>query len=207
MKETALMEENFPTESIRVCPVELAGHLDSGIRRWLQNPHKLLAPFVTPGMTTLDVGCGPGFFSIEMARLVGPGGKVFAADLQKGMLDKVAAKIEGTELAGRIQLVKCDSTSINVTGPVDFALAFYMVHEVPNKPHFFEQLHDVVVENGKVLLIEPKLFHVSRRAFCETVYYAGLEGFQGECGPKLPFSWSAILTRRPRSVSETARTS
>ncbi|MCP4372916.1 MAG: SAM-dependent methyltransferase, partial [Deltaproteobacteria bacterium] len=55
----------------RICPVERAGSLDSRIRRWLQNPQKILKPYIKEGMTVLDVGCGPGFFSIDMAQMVG----------------------------------------------------------------------------------------------------------------------------------------
>lgn len=55
----------------RVCPVEHAGSLDNKIRKWLQNPRKILQPFVSEGMTVLDLGCGPGFFSIDMAHMVG----------------------------------------------------------------------------------------------------------------------------------------
>ena len=57
-------------ERNRVCPVELAGSLDGRVRGWLQNPGKILAPYVREGMTVLDVGCGPGFFSIGFG--VGP---------------------------------------------------------------------------------------------------------------------------------------
>lgn len=60
--------------SSRVCPVERAGHLDNRIRRWLQNPQKILRPYIEEGMTVIDVGCGPGFFSIEMAQMVGKSG-------------------------------------------------------------------------------------------------------------------------------------
>jgi len=45
----------------RVCPVERAGVLDHRIRRWLQDPQKILRPYVEEGMTVLDIGCGPGF--------------------------------------------------------------------------------------------------------------------------------------------------
>ena len=82
----------------RVCPVERAGSLDNRIRRWLQNPRKILEPYIKEGMTVLDVGCGPGFFSIEIAQLVGKSGRVIAADLQEGMLQKLRDKIRGTEL-------------------------------------------------------------------------------------------------------------
>jgi ubiquinone/menaquinone biosynthesis C-methylase UbiE len=77
----------------RVCPVELANSLDNKIRRWLQNPQKILSPYVKEGMKILDVGCGPGFFSVELAKMVGAHGKVYAVDLQEGMLQKLRDKI------------------------------------------------------------------------------------------------------------------
>ena len=51
-------------ERNRVCPVELANSFDSKIRKWLQNPRKILSPYIKEGMTVLDIGCGPGFFSM-----------------------------------------------------------------------------------------------------------------------------------------------
>ena len=178
-----------------VCPVELADSLDSRLRRWLQNPRKILAPFATEGMTVLDVGCGPGFFSIELGRLVGPTGRVIAADLQQGMLDKLAAKIKGTDLAARIDLTKCERGSLNVSGPVDFILTFYMVHEVPDQAAFFRQLFPILRESGKVLIVEPKMFHVSRSQFRDTIRQAEAAGFLTTEGPTLPMSWSVVLKK------------
>jgi len=82
----------------RICPVEYAGGLDNSVRRLLQNPRKILKPYIHQGMTVLDLGCGPGFFSIEIAKMLKDTGKVIAADLQEGMLEKVNKKIKGTEL-------------------------------------------------------------------------------------------------------------
>jgi ubiquinone/menaquinone biosynthesis C-methylase UbiE len=183
------------TERNRVCPVELANSLDSKVRRWFQNPNRILAPFVHEGVTALDLGCGPGFFSVELARLVGPNGRVIAADLQQGMLDKLAAKIEGTDLGSQVRLVKCDESRLNVTEPVDFILTFYMVHEVPDQPSFFRQLFPLLRENGRYLLIEPKLFHVSRKQFRDTLRHAEAVGFVSAPGPRLPLSWSAVLMK------------
>ena len=115
------------SERNRVCPVELANSLDNKIRRWLQNPQKILAPYMKEGMTVLDVGCGPGFFSLEIAKMVGRNGKVISADLQEGMLQKIRDKIKGTEFEERMKLVHCDKDKINVQERVDFILAFYMV--------------------------------------------------------------------------------
>ena len=55
-------------------------------------------------MTVVDMGCGPGFFTVEMAKLLNGGGTVIAADLQEGMLEKVRQKIAGTALEQRVRL-------------------------------------------------------------------------------------------------------
>lgn len=92
----------------RVCPVESAGSLDGRIRRFFQNPQKILEPYMREGMTILDLGCGPGFFSIAMAEMVGETGKVIAVDLQEGMLRRLKDKIKGTSIENRVKLHKCE---------------------------------------------------------------------------------------------------
>ena len=177
----------------RICPVEGAGALDSKVRLWFQNPEKILRPYVKTGMTVLDVGCGPGFFSLPLALLVGENGRVISADLQVGMLQRLKEKIEGTELDRRIVPVQCGRDSLNVSTTVDFALAFYMVHEVPDKARFFQQMRSIVRDGGQVLFVEPKLFHVSRTDFNSSLALARTAGFGIAGGPRLPFSWSAVL--------------
>lgn len=181
-------------ERNRVCPVELAPSLDNRIRRWLQNPRTILSPYVKAGMNVLDVGCGPGFFSIEMAKLVGSNGHVISADLQEGMILELSRKIKGTSLESRITLVQCSKNNINVSERVDFILAFYMVHEVPDKLSLFRQLKEVLNQGGQFLLVEPKMFHVSQTEFESTLNVARSVGLIINDGPKLFLSWSALLT-------------
>lgn len=183
-------------ERTRVCPVELAKSLDNKIRRWIQNPKKILSPYVREGMTALDVGCGPGFFSLELAKLVGEKGRVIAADLQQGMLQIIENKIKGSPLERRFKLVQCDKDNINVADQVDFILTFYMVHEVPDKKNLFKQLSQVLKNQGQYLLVEPKLFHVSRKEFETTLEIARINGFEVYPGPQLLLSWSAILKKK-----------
>jgi len=178
----------------RVCPVELAGGLESRIRRWLQDPRRIVAPFVREGMRVLEPGCGPGFFTLELADLVGPTGRVFATDLQEGMLALLRDRVRGTPLEPRITLVKSETDRVGATEPVDFALAFYMVHEVPDQAGFFRQVRGVLKPGGKLLLVEPKLFHVSKEAWARTLGTAASCGFAAAAGPKLGFSWSAVLS-------------
>ena len=179
----------------RVCPLERAGSLESRLRRWFQNPRRLLSPYVSPGMTVLDIGCGPGFFTLEMARMVGPGGRVLAVDLQDGMLEKVSRKIAGTALEPRIVLHRCEPDRLGITDPVDFALAFWMVHEVPDQPVFFRELAALLRPGARALIVEPGPFHVSRDDFAHTLETARAAGFQTSPGPRLLFCRTARLTR------------
>jgi hypothetical protein len=103
------------------------------------------------------------------------------------------AKIKSTALEPRIRCVQCGKASINVSEGVDFVLAFYMVHEVPDKTSLFRQLKVILSQQGKFLLVEPKLFHVSRKDFEATTKIAEAVGFRVNEGPKLPLSWSAVL--------------
>jgi ubiquinone/menaquinone biosynthesis C-methylase UbiE len=178
----------------RVCPVERAGSLDNQIRRWLQNPVKILKPYIKKGMKVLDLGCGPGFFSLDIAQMVGKSGKVIACDLQEGMLQKIRAKIHGTELEGRITLHQCQETRIGVSGNVDFALAFYMVHEIPNQGNFFYEISTLLKPHGQVLVVEPP-FHVSRNAFEKTIRTAIDSGFVVVERPNVLLSKAVILQK------------
>jgi ubiquinone/menaquinone biosynthesis C-methylase UbiE len=175
-----------------VCPVGLSGSLDNKIRKWLQNPRKILAPYIDMGMTVLDLGCGPGFFAVEMAHLVGESGRVIASDLQAGMLQKIRTKIEGTELENRITLHQCQTDKIDVSAKVDFVLLFYMVHEVRNKEAFFREIASILKPDGKVLLVEPPL-HVSNAAFAATIRTAQGVGLRPTDRPKISFSKAAVL--------------
>ena len=84
----------------RVCPVGIANILDNRIRRWLQNPRKILSPFVSEGMTVLDIGCGPGSFSIELAMMVGRTGKGNRSRFAGGDAAEAWRQDRGTELEG-----------------------------------------------------------------------------------------------------------
>jgi len=145
-------------------------------------------------MTVLDLGCGPGFFSVEMARMVGKSGRVIAVDLQEGMLRKLGDKIRGTELEERITLHKCEENKIGVSEDVDFILAFYVVHEVPDQAGLFNEMKSILKQIGRVFIVEPP-FHVSKTAFEETIGRAGEAGFTPVERPKVFLSKAAILKK------------
>jgi ubiquinone/menaquinone biosynthesis C-methylase UbiE len=115
-------------------------------------------------MTVLDLGCGPGYFTVELARLVGQGGRVIAADIQQKMLDKMTGKIRGTDLEKIVEAHLCQSDRIGIKRKVDFILAFWMVHEVPDQLRMFVELKSLLNPGGRIWIIEPKI-HVNEKSF------------------------------------------
>lgn len=176
-----------------ICPVERAGMLDTPLRKLFQNPQRILKPHIKAGMTVLDLGCGPGFFSIEIAKMLNGSGKVIAADLQDGMLEIVNKKIQGTELEQRIEIHKCGNSEIGVTQKVNFILAFYMIHEVPNQEKLFEELKSILKPGGIIYIIEPKM-EVSMQSFEEMIKRVKNIGFEIVDKPRVSFSRAVLLS-------------
>lgn len=176
-----------------VCPVELAGSLDNFFRRLVHKPRKILEPYISTGMTVLDLGCGPGFFTAELAKMVGEDGRVIAADLQQGMLEKVKSRIRATDLENRVVIHICQSDRIGFSGNVDFVLAFWMVHEVPDQQRMFVELKSLLNPGGRIWIIEPK-FHVTEKAFNTMVIKLESAGLKIIERPKVSISRSVLLS-------------
>ncbi len=138
-----------------------------------------------------------GFFTLELARRVGAKGRVLAVDVQAKMLEGLKKRAARAELADRIEVRLCDEDGLGIddyAGRVDFALAFAMVHEVPNPAMLFKEMHHVLKPGGTLLLVEPA-GHVRPQAFEATLGQAREAGFLTGPGPRIRRSHSAILKR------------
>lgn len=182
----------MPRDTRHICPVESSGNLDNGLRRFIHNPKKILTPLVRSGMRVLDMGCGPGFFTLRLADLVGDRGRVYAADLQPGMLAQVERKIRGTVLESRVILHQCEETRVGVEEHLDFVLAFYVVHELPDQAAFFAEMRERLRPGAIMLMVEPP-FHVSRQAFSRQVQRAADAGFIAAPASEFRLSPARIL--------------
>lgn len=177
-----------------VCPWQLAPLLDNFLRPLVHNPRKIFAPYVGMGMTVLDVGCGAGFASLGLAELVGDEGLVIAADLQPEMLSIVKERAMKAGLSDRIRIHLCDPSRVGVQEELDFALAFFMVHEVPDARHLMEEIFALLKKGGQFFLTEPKI-HVSSRDFQQLVREAQAVGFKIAERPSVRFGQTVLLMK------------
>ena len=178
-----------------VCPAEYAGSLDNPFRRLFHNPRKILEPYVNKGMTVIDLGCGPGYFTVGLARLIGEGGMVIAADLQQGMLEKAIKKIRKKGLEQRVKFHKCQDDKIGLTEKVDFVLAFWMVHEVPDQQKLFEELNSILKPGGRIFIIEPRI-HVTEESFRKMITLIESANLEIIERPKVSLSRAVVVGRK-----------
>ena len=181
-----------------VCPVLLGYFLAGPIRKLIQRPDKILAPYIEEGMKVLDVGCGMGFFSIPLAQMVGEEGRVICVDMQDGMLKGVEKRARKAGVSHRIETRLCYQHTLglpDLAGGVDFALVFALAHEVPDPDRLFSELADCLRPSGSLLLAEPS-GHVSGKEFADTVTVAQLQGLAVVRTPKIPRSRSALLCKQ-----------
>ena len=181
-----------------VCPFWVGYLLSSPLRRLLQDPEKILGPYVKPGMTALDVGCAMGFFSLSLARMVGEKGKVVCLDLQEKMLRSLRKRATKAGVADRINTRLGGKDSLGLQefeGKIDFALAFAVIHEVPDAGGFFGEISKTMKTGSMCLVAEPR-WHVSAEEFEATLSIAEEKGFQVGDRPTVVWSRSALLVKR-----------
>jgi ubiquinone/menaquinone biosynthesis C-methylase UbiE len=180
-----------------VCPHWVGYWLASPLRRLIHNPEKILAPFVKSGMTVLDVGPAMGFFSLPLAGLVGPDGKVICVDVQEKMLLSLQRRALAANLVDRLLLRTCNSASLcleDFNGSVDFVLVFAVVHEVADVPIFFSEISRALKPEGVCLVAEPK-GHVSISDFGVSLAIAGNNGLGKVGSPGITWCHSALLKK------------
>jgi len=156
--------------------------LASPTRKLFQNPRKILGPYVNEGMTVADIGCAMGFFSLPLARMVGPNGTVICVDVQEKMIRSLEKRAQKAGLSGRIQ-------------KIDFALAFAVVHEVSDAAGFFSEIHKAMKPAGRLFVAEPK-GHVSEKDFEITVSIAKQSGFTVADRPQIKRSRTVLLQKK-----------
>jgi ubiquinone/menaquinone biosynthesis C-methylase UbiE len=178
-----------------LCPAWLSFTLTNIFRRMAQDPGRVLSPYVRDGDVVLDIGCGPGFFAIPLARLVGELGLVVAVDIQPKMLEKTKRRAVRAGVAGRIRLHPATTERLGLDTQADFALVFWMAHEVEDLDRLFSEILAALKPGGAALLVEP-LAHVAERRFEEILSAARAAGFTSS--PAAPVRLSrAVVLRKP----------
>ncbi len=94
----------------------------------------------------------------------------------------------------RIRLHRCAANSIGFDTPVDFALAFWMLHEVPDDRAFLQEVYTLLKTGGMFFLVEPKV-HVGKRKFEQAIQKAQSVGFTVIKRPSVRLGRAVLLAK------------
>ena len=127
----------------------------------------------------------------------GRNGLVIATDIQEGMLERVRRRVEKAGLSERVRLHLARPDGLDVRSDrVDFALAFWMAHEVPDKERLFAEILACLAPGGTLLLVEPRM-HVDAGSFAAIAGVAVRSGFVSAGPVSVRLSRAALLRKAP----------
>ena len=128
----------------------------------LENPDRIAALHVDqvvaalnlkPGMRVADLGSGSGIFTIPFAKSVGATGKVFAVDVDNGLLAIVSDKAKAAGLAN-IQTVLAEAKDARIPDPVDLIFICDTMHHLPDQAEYVKQFAKQLKPGGRVAVID-----------------------------------------------------
>lgn len=128
---------------------------DNPIRRLLLPPRRVTRPFVAEGQVVADIGCGPGFCTLELAEIVGPRGRVYAVDVDDRPLR--AVELKAARLGYRnIEAHAASAADLRFIpdGSVDFVLAHGLLCSMAPQHHqaAVSEMRRILAPGGRAYL-------------------------------------------------------
>jgi ubiquinone/menaquinone biosynthesis C-methylase UbiE len=179
------------------CPWWVGYLIANPIRTLWQDPALILQPYIQPGMTVLEPGPGMGFFTLEIAKLVGFSGRVVAVDVEPRMIERLERRARKAGLLDKIDARVVSPASMQLAdldAIADFVFAFAVVHELPSTVSFFSEAARAMKSGAHLLLAEPA-GHVSEAEFAEQIKAAANSGLRVFDRPSIRRCIAAILRK------------
>jgi ubiquinone/menaquinone biosynthesis C-methylase UbiE len=166
------------------------------IRKRFEPPQRLIGPFVKNGHVVADLGCGSGYYSLAMAELVGPEGKVYAVDLEKKCIRALQKKADESGYRNiAIHASSAADVSFIPDRSVDFVLANGLLCSMAeHRDSAVNEIKRILKSKGQAYLslgFPPPLGLVNRAEW-EKI----LEGFRVEQGGRFQEKWAVVSLKQ-----------
>ena len=151
-------QQRHPVSGRVIAPV-----MGVGGAAWLERPEReseeapsraVEALELRPGMVVADIGAGSGYYTVRMANKVGPTGKVFATDIQVGMLSLLMRRVNSEGIKNVVPVQGAVDDPRLAAASIDLALMVDVYHELAAPQVFVRRLRDALKPDGRLVLIE-----------------------------------------------------
>jgi len=162
-----------------------AGWLERPEREDEEAPSKALdALDLKPGMSVADIGAGSGYYASRIAKRIGPTGRVYATDIQQGMIDILERRIKNEGLTNVTTILGGMDDPRLPPASIDLAIMVDVYHELQQPQIFLQRLKEVFKPGGRLVLFEfrkedPKvpILEVHKMSVAEVKQEMEAEGF------------------------------
>jgi ubiquinone/menaquinone biosynthesis C-methylase UbiE len=203
-------EPRFPKAQREVAPIVNDAFSTEDARDRLGEAEQVMTlAGVRPGMSVADVGAGEGYYTVRLARIVGPEGRVLAEDIVPETRDR---------LSDRIQRENLDNVAVKLGAPdnpmlprasFDRVFLVHMYHEVVSPYAFLWHLREGIKPDGLVIVVDsnrPVQRHGIRPAQLKCEFGAvGLEPVKSQFLAGGETYFMAFRAARPRPAPEEIR--
>jgi ubiquinone/menaquinone biosynthesis C-methylase UbiE len=185
---TAEAQRRHPVSGRVLAPtmgVAGAGWLERPEREEEEAPSKALdALELKAGMVVADIGAGSGYYTVRMSKRVGPAGRVYATDIQQGMLDLLNRRIQLEHLENVTTVLGGFDDPALPANALDLAIMVDVYHELQSPQIFLRRLRETFKPGGRLVLLEfrkedPKvpILEVHKMSVAEVKTELEAEGF------------------------------
>ena len=162
-----------------------AGWLERPERETEEAPSKALAALeLKPGMVVADIGAGSGYYTSRMSKLVGATGRVYATDIQPGMIELLNRRVQAEGLGNVTAVLSGVDDPKLPPRSIDLAIMVDVYHELQTPQVFLQKLREVFKPGGRLVLVEfrkedPKvpILEVHKMSVAEVKSELEAEGF------------------------------
>ena len=183
-------------------------HLSDPKRDAWQKPDEVVAALgLRAGQTACDVGAGPGYFTLRLARAVGPSGRVYAVDVEPKILDALRERLTVAGVRNVTPVLAFGDDALLPAAACDVILIVDTYHHFPDRPAYLRRLITALKPGGRIVNVDyhkrptpvgPRMEHrLSRETFLGEAKAAGLVVVSE---PEiLPYQYVVVLRPAPRA--------
>ena len=179
--------------------------MEEPFRAQWQKPEQVIAALgLKRGEFACDIGAGPGYFSLRIARAVGDAGGVYAVDVEPRILDALRQRVRASGLRNVTPVLALEDDALLPARACDLILIVDTYHHFPDGPAYLRRLALSLKAGGKIVNIDfhkrdlpvgPPLEHkLTREQFLQQAQAAGLSLVEEHAF--LPYQYFLVL--RPR---------